>query len=93
MRLTEYRLKYIYRRLQKGRVFYGVRYNGTIDKHAYIYRTWNDVEHTEYCLVWQNYGSSANANTLEGLRFICEKILDNHATLTEGRWLRPAKAH
>lgn len=83
MKFSEERLKHIFNRLQKGKVFYGVDERGMISKYACIYRTWNDVNHTEYCLAWQNFGSSANSNTIKGLKFICEKIFDNYTTLYE----------
>lgn len=78
MKISSKELKDVFDGLQAGKLYRPMRDNGAIDNYSYIVRGWNNVEHTEYCIQWQHYGSSANENTIDGLKFISEVIFDDY---------------
>lgn len=44
--------------------------------HSVLYLVWNDIAHTEKAIGWNHYGSSANKNTLEDLKWVLDNIFE-----------------
>lgn len=77
MKLTDAKLKELYELLMSGKTIQGIRSDG------YGIGT---ISYGNGFFHWQHAGSSANEATLDGLRFICEKIFVDSIDFCTAHW-------
>lgn len=70
-------LKEIFRNLQNGRIYGRDVTNVTYPYFdRVLYLIWDDAGHTKKAIGWSIYGSSANKNTIEDLKWVLDNIFE-----------------
>lgn len=80
--MEESKLKELYDLLLQGKVIQGIDEHG---RGAGIIR-YKEDKYKEPYFYWQHYGSSANNATMDGLKFICERIFDDCIDFCTCHW-------